>query len=285
MKILYRQAQKSDDKKHSDCYFADYGIKKCYFKYIEQKTAGGDSAKKKHSHTCYEFHMMINGIQSYESQGTVFQVREGEFLMIPPLIAHMQTDSDRYIKKYALTFSLESNSALNCLPQKCIKGTLPEEVMRSLAFVHRESEEALGCFEEMIESRIFETVVLMIRASGGVINNRHTQPAPSRDARVELVKQYVKDNIEEQLSVTELSAYCYVCERHLTRIFMACEGKTVAEYVREEKVRHIEELLRDTDLTLSEISERMKFSTESGFNAFFKKNNGMSPGEYRKMIL
>ena len=110
------------------------------------------------------------------------------------------------------------------------------------------------------------------------------QPHETEDHRLSIAKQYIEDNIERSISLSELAAYCYLSEKQLTRIFRQGEGVSAAEYVRQRRCRKIEELLAGSDLTLCAISEQMGFSSEYYFNAFYKKYAGMTPGAYRKSV-
>ena len=40
-------------------------------------------------------------------------------------------------------------------------------------------------------------------------------------------------------------------------------------------------MLRDPDLTIQQVAEKMSFSDQSSFGKFFKKHTGMSPMKYR----
>ena len=99
-----------------------------------------------------------------------------------------------------------------------------------------------------------------------------------------MATQYIQDNIEQAPTVSEVAAYCGVSERQLSRIF-AGEGQSPAEIIRAQRVRRIEELLADPSLSLKDIGDRMGFSDEYYFNAFFKKYAGMTPGAYRKTMM
>ena len=59
---------------------------------------------------------------------------------------------------------------------------------------------------------------------------------------------------------------------------------TLGAYIRRERTELIRRMLDEGDLSLSEISEATGFQNEYYFNAFFKKNAGMSPGAYRKTV-
>ena len=82
----------------------------------------------------------------------------------------------------------------------------------------------------------------------------------------------------------EVSEYCYLSTKQLTRIFQRYEDISPGEYIMKMRISTIEKLLADDSLSLKQISEITNFKNEYYFNAFFKKHSGMPPGEYRKML-
>ena len=289
MKILFRQKSKNQKNFQGISPFYACGIKNCYFKSIEQSLPDGSSTKKRHSHTGYEFHIIIEGKQCYETCDGDFSVGGGSFLAIPKGRVHRLVSAEYPIRKYAFTFSLETVE--QCIfsgfdEEKCICLPIPERLLSNIRAVAEYSAGDSFLSSVFIENCVYESVILLLSAIG-IKEKCDTVDdiiEKSEDGRVELAKQYISDNIEMPLSVSEVAAYCYISEKHLTRLFYYSERLSPASYMRRERVKHIEELLRLPGLSLGEISRRMGFPNESGFNVFFKKYNGMPPGEYRKMI-
>lgn len=289
MKILYRQSPHNSGEKSVNCQLFDCGISNCYLKHILQEYADKSNTKKRHSHTGFELHLMIKGSQTYESAEGRFCVREGEFLMIPPRKAHRFITAEYPVEKYAVTFSYapSQNARLDVeLADKCCKGKLTGRITERIVAFEEELVKYLPTSRMLIENAVFEIAIYLMRECGNaaVLEKRREQLDAPIDERVELAKQFIIDNIKEPLQIGEVAAYCYLSEKQLTRLFKMSEDMTLAAYIRKEKVKYIEKLLSDKSMTLSEISETMGFPTESGFNAFFKKYNGMPPGEYRKMV-
>lgn len=290
MKILYRQTSRKSEKRENCRTFEKFGISNCYFKHIVQENADNSNTKKRHSHTGVEFHLMMRGSQTYESEESVFCVKAGDFLMIPAGKQHKFISAEYPVEKYAITFShgvpLSDTFGVELL-EECYHGQLTERVASRIAVVEKELSEYLPAYDSLVENAVFEIAVCLIRECGGTLGaerrKKQDDTVPG-DARVELAKQFIDDNIAEPLQVGEVAAYCYLSEKQLTRLFEANEGMSLASFIRKEKIRYIENLLADSSLTLAEISEAMGFPAEAGFNAFFKKHNGMPPGEYRRMI-
>ena len=58
-------------------------------------------------------------------------------------------------------------------------------------------------------------------------------------------------------------------------------GLPFSEFVRKRRIESAKSLLRDTDLSASEIAETLAFSSQSYFIRIFKAETGMTPGAYR----
>ena len=289
MKILYRQTPEYQSEDQDPSAFCRFGIKNCYFKSINQSEQDGSSTKKRHSHTGYEFHILIDGQQTYETCDGDFSVKGGCFLAIPKGRTHRLLSADYPVKKYAITFSLDQEGKETfCMPEdeKCLCLPIPERAPSNFQAIAQHSRRNCPSSAQIVENCVFESVILLLREIGIVEYSMKPLGATERnsDERVALARQFISDNIETPLQVSEVALYCYISEKQLTRLFYASEKMSLADYIRRQRVRHIEELLRMPDISLFEISRRMGFPNESGFNAFFKKNNGMPPGEYRKMI-
>ncbi len=282
MKILYRQ--NNDEFRSSP--FSLLGIYQCYFKEIEGNKDTKFVTKKEHSHTGYEIHIVAEGEQTYEIGGKLFDVGEGRFLLIPPNVRHRIVSGDGKMRKYSLSFSVstEKENVLLSYNPTPVCDKCPTGFFNVCSKISVESERNTGLSRSLIENAVFELAVGVLRLcgfdEGGVACEVFDE-----NARVELAKKYIKDNIELGLSVPDVAAYCYISEKQLTRLFFASEGASPGEYIRAQRILRIEELLRFENLSLKEISRIMNFNNEYYFNMFFKKYYGMPPGEFRKTVL
>lgn len=96
--------------------------------------------------------------------------------------------------------------------------------------------------------------------------------------------KYIEDNKHILPTCNDIAEYCHFNAKYLNRIFKKATGKTLLEYIHETKRKDAEKLLSETDKTLREISESLGFENEYYFNTFFKRLNGIAPGEFRRLI-
>ena len=79
-----------------------------------------------------------------------------------------------------------------------------------------------------------------------------------------------------------LSKKLFVSPQNITRIISSAYGKSFNELKLELKIRNAKKLLRETTLSVSEIGERIGYTTSRGFLSAFVKYEGCTPSEYIK---
>jgi len=96
---------------------------------------------------------------------------------------------------------------------------------------------------------------------------------------VELV-HHLDNEMNENLS-TQLSKALNQDYASLSRLFSAVEGVTIERYYTKQKVEKVKELLFYGEMTLSEISFQMGYSSVAYLSAQFKKETGMTPSAFK----
>lgn len=98
---------------------------------------------------------------------------------------------------------------------------------------------------------------------------------------VDLIIDYFKENIQRKISLEELCARFNYSRSFLCKTFREQTGETLFSYFNRLKIDEAKRLLKRTEHTVSEISEKLGFSEVKYFGASFKKTVGKSPTEYR----
>ena len=70
---------------------------------------------------------------------------------------------------------------------------------------------------------------------------------------------------------------------YLSNLFSSVENVTIERYLILQKVEKVKELLVYDELTLSEISYKMDYSSVQYLSGQFRKVTGMSPSEFKKL--
>ena len=98
---------------------------------------------------------------------------------------------------------------------------------------------------------------------------------------IENVKAYIAAHIEDELSVASLAERFHFSPDYFSRAFKKETGKSLIDYIGECRVNLAAQLLRDTDIPLTLIADRVGFESQSYFIRRFRQYYEMSPKEYR----
>lgn len=93
----------------------------------------------------------------------------------------------------------------------------------------------------------------------------------------------ISSHIEEtDFSADILANELKISQRQLYRKIKAVSGCTVHEFITKVRMDHAEKLLRNSDLSISQIAYKVGFSEASNFSRTFSKHFGCSPSQYAK---
>ena len=98
------------------------------------------------------------------------------------------------------------------------------------------------------------------------------------------IKNYVQQNLAGDLSLTKFAEMLHFHPFYLSRLFKQVTGKTLTDYISDEKMKKAKELLESSNLKVNEIAATLGFDTASYFTRFFKKRSEVTPQEYRNAL-
>ena len=82
-------------------------------------------------------------------------------------------------------------------------------------------------------------------------------------------------------SVASYANELYISPKHLTAIVKKCSGKTANQWIKERLLEEIRFYLKQTDLSIKQVSDKLDFTNPSFFGKYVKEHLGMTPGEFR----
>lgn len=93
---------------------------------------------------------------------------------------------------------------------------------------------------------------------------------------------YIDEHLEQELSLARIAAVTHTSVTHFLRLFRHDTGMTPHQFVIWRRIARARQLLVDTELSLSEIGNRVGFTDQSHFIAVFRKHVGLTPRLYRR---
>ncbi len=134
-----------------------------------------------------------------------------------------------------------------------------------------------------IEAKVLELFSIQLRRWENEIHGNNPQKAALRTGDVEkiiLARNYLIENIQEAPTIEELSKKAGVNRQKLKQGFKIVFGKTVNEYLRNERLKLARQLLSQSQYSIKEISSRVGYENASYFARRFKSAYGLYPNEY-----
>jgi AraC-like DNA-binding protein len=86
----------------------------------------------------------------------------------------------------------------------------------------------------------------------------------------------------ESLDLAALAEVAGLSKYHFHRLFAATYGRSPAAYLSERRIERAQDLLRATNLTVTEICHAVGFSSLGSFSSTFRRIVGASPSEFQK---
>lgn len=94
--------------------------------------------------------------------------------------------------------------------------------------------------------------------------------------------QIVHQSYDQDLSLEAIADQLHYNPNYLSGIFKREYGSNFGDYVLNYRLSVAKRWLIESKMTIKEISERLQYNNPQNFIRFFKKKEGMTPGEYRK---
>ena len=100
--------------------------------------------------------------------------------------------------------------------------------------------------------------------------------------QMQRITDYVLTHLNEKLSLETLAQQVGFSAYHFTYLFRQTTGKTPHQFVLDKRLEQARQLLKATDLPLSQIALELGFQNQSHFTQAFRSRLGVTPRQYRQ---
>ena len=99
--------------------------------------------------------------------------------------------------------------------------------------------------------------------------------------KLQRVTDYIQNNLREELTLDKISQTLLMSPYHFAHAFRQAVGLAPHRYVIKCRIDRAKSLLRETDLSVSEIAHQVGYPNQSHFSVAFHKVTGQTPRRYR----
>ena len=105
---------------------------------------------------------------------------------------------------------------------------------------------------------------------------------PIWQEKFDKILEHINNNLSKSLTVEMLAAENGMSVANFQRMFMKIIGVRPGRYIVQQRLNAVCRLLEDTDLGIMDIATNSGFCDQSHLTKLFKRERGMTPGEYRR---
>lgn len=112
---------------------------------------------------------------------------------------------------------------------------------------------------------------------------KHVEITPLDKRLVDKATNYIDDNISDSSINVEAMAKAMGMSRvQLYKKLLSITGSTPTEFIRQIRLRRAEQLLRESQMSVSEVAYKVGFNNPRYFSKYFKEMYGVMPSQYKK---
>lgn len=102
--------------------------------------------------------------------------------------------------------------------------------------------------------------------------------------KLKQILEYIDEHLEKPISLAELAAIAQISPHYFASLFKQSVGVPPHQYLVQQRITKVKQLLRSTDLTIAEIASCTGFSSQSHLTQTFCKYLAITPKIYRDQI-
>lgn len=243
---------------------------------------GGDWHSVPHTHNYAELFYTVGGSGQFRIGDKLYPVHQNQLVIISPNIIHTEVSYKVSPLEYivlgieGLELSVDDNNDGRFCIIDCPGGG---EIVSCLRNIYRETVDQKPGYELICQAYMEILISHLMRSTSFA---PAPEPAPSQVSRqCAAVRHYIDAHYKEPLNLDMLASQAHVSKYYLAHAFKEEYGISPINYQIYLRIKESRYLLRETDMSLSQISRILGFSSASYFSQSFRKAEGVSPLEFR----
>ena len=241
-----------------------------------------------HSHQFNEIYFLQSGKCHVYIENEKYNLEDGSVLFIPAFKEHTfvyydTTDVKRtvlYISTEQLHWYFNDNfneEIDNLFVNRHIK--LSRKLFEKIQF-EKYNIDNLSAL--LTKAYFFEMIIYIIRCHR--YNDEIIKKTDLSNITTGEILHYIDDNYGNDLTLPELAKKFGISESGLSKKIKAFTNMTFKEYLTKTRIEAAKSLLISSEKNITEIAVLCGYNSSNFFGDVFKKNVGMSPSSYKKML-
>ena len=247
---------------------------------ISSAKYGGDWHSTPHTHHYAELFYIVGGIGQFRIEDQLYPVKADQMVIVNPNVIHTEVSYNAHPLEYIvlgidgleLAVSGQQENRYRILDYRgggdilaCLRNILQETQLEQPGY-----KAICQAYMEILILRLMRNIRFTATVS-------HTVNNPCA-----AIRHYVDTHYKESLTLDILAEEAHINKFYLSHIFKKEYGMAPIAYMISRRIEESRYLLRETDMSMSQIAQILGFSSSNYFSQSFRHAEGISPMEYRK---
>lgn len=258
-----------------------------------------DKIELESSIRAYNYHliMLTSGELTVDINYRVFNMKPGSTLHISSGEVIRAIETSKEISGFHIIFSPEFQTEMRTTRKSPISLQLKKEypyqefseneyafLMESVRRLITYIEQTSHHYQPIVVKNEVQNLLLNISNKRRQLHGDSIDNANHQEMIRERFRNLVEGYSSEQHQVSWYADALMISPDYLSKIIREYDGSSARAWINKALVSKAEFLMRQSDITIKEISNKLNFPDQSSFGRFFKSNTGQSPKEYRKRL-
>lgn len=248
-----------------------------------------------HTHSYCEMYYLINGSCRLTLQGNEFLITSGTIVFIPANVLHKTNYTsggsherlyaeftDNYIEDLIAQFGKKWLDTHLFNYFFYIPLELRPEINNFLSDIIKEHNSP-DSYSACMTKQLFQTLIIKLLRHKNTLPNYHGVAVHSEDSSLTDAMNYIAANFHNNITLDDVANRLHLNASYLSNKFKTINGISFKKYINSIRLNHAEKLLLETNKSITEIALECGYETSNYFGDVFRKVNGVSPSEFRRI--
>lgn len=243
-----------------------------------------------HFHREEEIYFVRKGTAEVYVDGKYFQVGEGDIVAILPGQIHgYHREEDTVLAFVRIDVNIQDSPidfirirfVTPCITSQNNNYYNIEELFEKI--LHEDAQRDIG-YLYMIRSYADQLAAILLRTNPYQILTEQEAERNYKNMQIlGLIDEYLSNHYHERIALDQIAAQCAMSKCYFSRYFHSLTGQCFIHYLRDYRSKKAQELLVNSNKSITEIAYESGFSNLRSLHRGFVQMFGVSPAEYRKL--
>lgn len=229
----------------------------------------------------YLIHLVVSGKGTYTVEGKSYSLSAGDLFLVKPsqLVSYAADQEDPWVYYWVGFNGACATRLIQQTPFSATEPTFHCDNTADLQQLLRNIYLARGP-EPYHEAMMVGLLYVFLSKLMHEAQTQQPRPANSSTQYVLNAIKYIQFHFSQDISIDDIADSVGVSRSHLYRVFMSNVGQSPIDYLTDYRINEACQLLRTSQLSISEIAVSVGFFDQFYFSRVFKKRKGIPPSRY-----